>query len=111
MAGAAITDIDPGMEELLRQRSERPVYLHPVWLRTWLSEFGDRCEPLFLTAEAEGSLIGVAPLMRQDDRLTFIGDANICDYMDVLVAPDHGAEAYESLCSQICAKEWHDFDL
>ena len=111
MAGAAITDIDPGMEELLRQRPERPPFLHPVWLRTWLSEFGDRYEPVFLTSESGERLTGVAPLMRSEERLTFIGDPNICDYMDLLVAPDEAAGACDALWQQLCAEEWGTLDL
>jgi CelD/BcsL family acetyltransferase involved in cellulose biosynthesis len=111
LAGAAITDIDPGMEELLRQRSERPPFLHPVWLRTWLSEFGDRYEPVFLTSESGGRLTGVAPLMRSDERLTFIGDPNICDYMDLLVEAGDTSGACDALWQQLCAEDWGTLDL
>ena len=41
-----------------------------------LSEFGGDCEPLFLTT-GDGGVSGVAPLMRRDGCLTFIGDAAI----------------------------------
>ncbi len=92
----SILDLEPRMEGLLALRAERLPFLHPTWLRTWLAEFGGNVEPLFLTA-GDGSCIGVAPLMRADDRLTFIGDHNICDFMDVLVDPDRAIEAYEVL--------------
>ena len=82
------------MESLLALRSERLPFLHPTWLRTWLAEFGGNVEPIFLTA-GDGTTIGVAPFMRADDRLTFIGDHNICDFMDVLVDPARAEEAYE----------------
>jgi CelD/BcsL family acetyltransferase involved in cellulose biosynthesis len=99
------------MEELLRQRDERPAFLHPVWLRTWLSEFGDRYEPLLLTAEAQGKLLGVAPLMRSDERVTFIGDPNICDYMDLLSDDGADREACNALWRQLCAEDWSLLDL
>jgi CelD/BcsL family acetyltransferase involved in cellulose biosynthesis len=98
------------MEALLALRAERLPFLHPTWLRTWLAEFGGNVEPLFLTA-GDGSTIGVAPLMRVDDRLTFIGDHNICDFMDVLVHPERAAEAYEQLWGHLCAEEWTDIEL
>jgi CelD/BcsL family acetyltransferase involved in cellulose biosynthesis len=109
-------DLEPRMEDLLARRDERLPFLHPTWLRTWLSEFGGNVEPLFLCAgdpsSASGrTVIGVAPLMRADDRLTFIGDANICDFMDVLVDPDRAGEAYDDLWRQLCAEDWTDIEL
>ena len=109
-SGADLRELDPRMEELLARLDERLPFLHPTWLRTWLSEFGSACEPLFLTA-GDGTLLGVAPLMRVDDRLTFIGDANIVDFMDFLIDPARSDEAYAALWSHICAEEWTDMEL
>jgi CelD/BcsL family acetyltransferase involved in cellulose biosynthesis len=109
--GTSITNLDPELERLLSLRSERLVFQHPVWLRTWLAEFGDRCEPVFLAAGNGEQVQAVAPLMRADDRLTFIGDSSIVDFMDVLVAPGAEDTAYEALWGQICAEEWTELDL
>lgn len=116
------------MEELLAQQDERLPFLHPVWLRTWLSEFGDRCEPLFLTASTRDAagigldgvaaplqinpeVTGVAPLMLLDDRLTFIGDPNICDFMDILKSPTHAEAACADIWRQITTLDWSELDL
>lgn len=98
------------MEGLIARRDERVVFCHPVWLRTWLAEFGENYEPVFLECANDGT-IAVAALMRDDHRLTFIGDPNICDYMDVLVAPDHSEQGYESIWRQICEEDWSELDL
>src|SRR3990172_1767344 len=95
------------MDGLLACREERPVFLHPVWLRTWFDEFGAEREPLFLTAAKDGA-IAVAPLMREDGRLTFMGDSSVCDFMDFLVSPERRDEAYSALWEQICGEEWSD---
>jgi CelD/BcsL family acetyltransferase involved in cellulose biosynthesis len=109
-SGVELTDLDPKLEQLLSRHSERLPFLHPAWLRAWLSEFGGNFEPLFLTCN-QGEVIGIAPLMRTDAELTFIGDASICDFMDVLVDPDHAGEAYEDLWRQLCTEEWSDVVL
>jgi CelD/BcsL family acetyltransferase involved in cellulose biosynthesis len=106
----SIIDIEPRMQALLALQTEKLPFLHPTWLRTWLSEFGGNVEPCFLVA-GDGSVIGVAPLMRADDRLTFIGDHNICDFMDVLVDPSRAGEAYETLWRCLCEQEWTDMEL
>ncbi|HWO72602.1 MAG TPA: GNAT family N-acetyltransferase [Dehalococcoidia bacterium] len=108
--GAELTRLEPSLEELLKRHAEQPVFLHPAWLRTWLSEFGLNCEPIFLSAR-NGDLLGVAPLMRTDDSLTFIGDASICDFMDVLVDPANADAAYAALWDRLCAEGWSEVEL
>jgi CelD/BcsL family acetyltransferase involved in cellulose biosynthesis len=109
-SGAGLSKLDSRLEDLLSRNDERVVFLHPTWLRTWLTEFGGAVEPLVLTC-GDGSLLGVAPLMRADDRLTFIGDASICDFMDVLVDPDQADAAYANLWQQLCAEDWTELEL
>jgi CelD/BcsL family acetyltransferase involved in cellulose biosynthesis len=109
-AAPGLASLDSRLEDLLSRQQERLVFLHPAWLRTWLSEFGSAVEPLVLTC-GDGSLVGVAPLMRADDRLTFIGDASICDFMDVLVDPAQAEAAYASLWQQLCAEDWTELEL
>jgi CelD/BcsL family acetyltransferase involved in cellulose biosynthesis len=108
--GADLMSLDSELEDLLNRHSERLPFIHPSWLRTWLSEFGGDCEPLVLTC-GDGSLAGVAPLMRSDDRVTFMGDASICDFMDVLVDPEHADAAYGDLWQQLCAEDWNEMEL
>jgi CelD/BcsL family acetyltransferase involved in cellulose biosynthesis len=109
-AGVNVFEIEPAIEKLLLQREERLPFLHPAWLRTWLAEFGTECEPLFL-ASSNDDLRGVAALMRADDRITFIGDANICDFMDFLVGPHDSDQAYADIWRQLCAEEWSELEL
>jgi CelD/BcsL family acetyltransferase involved in cellulose biosynthesis len=108
--GLLVADLDPKLEALLSRQDERLPFLHPAWLRTWLSEFGGDYEPLLLTC-TQGDVVGVAALMRSDGRLSFIGDASICDFMDILVEPDKAPEAYDDLWQQLCAEEWSELEL
>ncbi|HXH20941.1 MAG TPA: GNAT family N-acetyltransferase, partial [Dehalococcoidia bacterium] len=103
-------DIDSEIDCILAPRAERNVFLHPVWLRTWLAEFGDRFEPLFLSCDSPRPY-AIAPLMRDEDRLTFIGDPQICDFMDFVVEQDRAAEAYRDLWRKLEAEEWSRLDL
>ena len=109
-SGIGLVDFDPELEQLLAKHSERLPFLHPAWLRAWIAEFGGDFEPVFLTCD-QGEVIGVAPLMRTDSELTFIGDSSICDLMDVLVDPAHEDEAYADLWRQLCAEDWNEVEL
>jgi len=109
-SGAGLASLDSRLEDLLSRQQERLVFLHPAWLRTWLSEFGAAVEPIVLTC-GDGSLLGVAPLMRADDRLTFIGDASLCHFIDVLVDPAHADSAYAALWQQLRSEDWSELEL
>jgi CelD/BcsL family acetyltransferase involved in cellulose biosynthesis len=109
-SGADLSQLDTRLEELLDRRPERLVFAHPAWLRTWLSEFGSHCEPVLLSCSDNGTS-GIAPLMRADDRLTFIGDASICDFMDLVVDPAREDTAYRGLWQQLCGQEWQELEL
>jgi CelD/BcsL family acetyltransferase involved in cellulose biosynthesis len=108
--GADLSRLDSRLEDLLNRQPERLTFVHPSWLRTWLAEFGAKCEPLVLTC-GDGNLAGLAPLMRADDRLTFIGDPSICDFMDVVVDPTNADAVYDDLWAQLCDQEWNEIDL
>jgi CelD/BcsL family acetyltransferase involved in cellulose biosynthesis len=108
---AGIREFDLAMCELLARHEERPVFLHPVWLRAWLAEFGDGIEPVLLEC-SNSATAAVAPLMRNGDgRLTFIGDPEICDFMDFVVDPDCTPTVYARLWAEICSQEWNDLIL
>lgn len=109
-SSAQTTDLDAQICKLLAAQTERNVFLHPVWLRTWLEEFGAGCEPAFLDVAGDGAIC-IAPLMREDSRLTFIGSGSVCDFMDFLIAPDRADEAYRRLWHELCAEEWRELDL
>jgi CelD/BcsL family acetyltransferase involved in cellulose biosynthesis len=108
--GVEATNLDPKLEDLLSRHRERPVFLHPAWLRCWLSEFGADYEPLILSC-GDGHLLGIAPLMRSDERLTFIGDSAICDFMDFVVDPEKASDAYADLWRQLDEQDWSELDL
>ncbi len=98
------------MEDLLTLQPERSAFLHPVWLRTWFDEFGASCEPMLLVVD-EGDARGAAPLMRDDSRLTFMGDSEVCDFMDFLVDPSRSETSYDALWRRLCREDWTELDL
>jgi CelD/BcsL family acetyltransferase involved in cellulose biosynthesis len=49
--------------------------------------------------------------MRDDERLTFIGDPSICDFMDVAIDQRAGMQPYDDLWARICGEDWSFLDL
>ncbi len=109
-AETSVPSFNSGLESLMAEHAEKLIFVHPVWLQTWLSEFGDHCEPLLLHSGSDGYR-GFAPLMRIEERLTFVGDSSICDFMDFLVAPETESAAYADLWQQIRDEDWSLLDL
>lgn len=93
--------------------TEQPLpFLHPTWQRAWLNEFQDRRELLLLAVRDVDRLIGVAPLLRADDRtLTFAGHHSVCDYMDFVVAPGHEEPFLTAVLGELSGTEWSELDL
>lgn len=87
-------------------------FQHPAWHAAWWSTFTSEALPLLLAVrEPGGRLAGVLPLMRSGDRLAFAGDPEICDYMDVLAAPEHRAGVYAALVNCLAALPWRELVL
>jgi CelD/BcsL family acetyltransferase involved in cellulose biosynthesis len=64
-----------------------PVFILPVWMQTWWQVFGSGAE-LYLRAVRRGEkVIGIAPLKVKDGEASFVGRADVCDYLDFIVVP------------------------
>ncbi|MFN8557592.1 MAG: GNAT family N-acetyltransferase [Dehalococcoidia bacterium] len=92
--------------------SEHPLpFQHPTWHATWWSVFGEGATPLLLAVRDGERLVAVAPMMRQDDRVAFATDPEICDYMDFVVAPDAPDGVYDALLGALGERAWRGLTL
>ncbi len=62
-------------------------FVLPPWLVAWTETLGRSVDPLVLCARVEGRVIGIAPLMIRDGTVLFLGDPDVCDCFDCVVAP------------------------
>jgi CelD/BcsL family acetyltransferase involved in cellulose biosynthesis len=83
----------------------------PSWLRTWWAEFGGGRELVLLAAREEGRLVGVVPLMRDGETLTFAGNTKVCDYMDFPCADGREQELLEALFRALGEEPWKELSL
>ncbi|GIX46564.1 MAG: glycosyl transferase [Candidatus Tectimicrobiota bacterium] len=92
--------------ELLRQLPTASVFLTPQWQATWWHHFGEGYRLCVVVLRgADGRLHGLAPLMlaledHGGGTLTPIGDLEVCDYFDVLLAPEG---RHETATALVCA--------
>lgn len=83
----------------------------PQFQSAWWSAFdGDRQIDLRAVHDGE-ELIGVLPLMRRDGRVRLIGDSDVCDYMDIVAAPDREADVVRALLDHLDDSGATDLEL
>ena len=69
----------------------------PAWLKVWWGEFGSARAPYLWSVWHEDELIGIAPLMIEAETARLMGDSDVCDYLDVIVAPGRETEFFAVL--------------
>ncbi len=108
-------EIEPAFSEewraLLPRTSMNKVFASPTWLRVWWQEFGAGRELILLSVRREGELVGVAPLMRDGDRLCFAGDTQVCDYMDMIAAPGEEKAVLSAVLRSLGEEPWQELSL
>ena len=98
-------------EALLSQCATHAIFQTPLWHRTWWEEMGGQAELKLTSMREEGTLVGVAPLMQMDDTLTFLGDTDLWDYHDFVMAVGREGELYRLLFQSLLEKNWKIMDL
>lgn len=82
--------------QLLDRSPRRHIFFTPSWGRCWWNSLG--AGELHLLSVRQGdSVVGVLPLVVQDDSVRLLGDKEVCDYLDIVALPGAERVAAESL--------------
>ncbi|MFQ5925694.1 MAG: GNAT family N-acetyltransferase, partial [Dehalococcoidia bacterium] len=98
-------------QELLQARPQGNIFLTPQWQKAWWQELGAERELLLLSVRRGAELVGIAPLMCQGDTISFIGDNDLCDYMDFITCQGQESAFSAVLLDYLEAMKWHSLDL
>jgi len=80
-------------------------------LKVWWQEFGAGSE-LYLRAIRQGEkTIGIAPLLVRERVASIIGSADVCDYLDFVIAPGMESDFFGVLLDDLKAKGINHLDL
>jgi len=87
------------------------VFVSPHWLKVWWQVFGSGAE-LFLRAVWQGrEIIGIAPLLIKEKTASFVGSADVCDYLDFIVSPGMEKDFFNTLLDDLRGKGINHLDL
>ncbi|MBI2831692.1 MAG: GNAT family N-acetyltransferase [Chloroflexi bacterium] len=75
----------PHWREIQHNPGGSPVFTTPGWMQIWWQHFGSGAELLLGAVECQGTVIGIAPLRVKDGVASFIGSADVSDYLDFVV--------------------------
>ncbi|MFH1139088.1 MAG: GNAT family N-acetyltransferase [Pseudomonadota bacterium] len=87
------------------------VFVHPRWMQTWWDVFGNGAKPHVVALEKDGAVVGVAPLSLKDATASFVGDPEICDYLDFWTVPGLETEFFQNLLEYLPGRGVGALDL
>ena len=87
------------------------VFVLPSWIHTWWKNFGGGFKPCLLSIHQKDQLIGLAMLKTQDHIVSFMGSADICDYLDFIVLPGKESVYFPALFDYFRANKITGLDL
>ena len=105
------TRLEPRWEGLLERATANNIFLSPNWQRLWWDSLANDEEMLLFACMEGDELLGVLPLKRHEGQLSFIGSANVCDYMDFVVAEGREREVHEAIGEHLMGLEWALLEL
>ena len=83
--------------DVLSHSKVNTLFLTPQWQEAWWETFSDgKSLAGFYLAGPEG-VVAVAPLAKNGDTLTFVGNQDTVDYNDFMVKPGHEVALYDAL--------------
>ncbi len=76
-------------------------FITPEFQTAWWDIFQPDSSPDLTAVRADGRLVGVVPLRVDNGAVGLVGDFEVCDYMDILAAPDHEEAVVDVLLDRL----------
>jgi len=87
------------------------IFSLPDWLDVWWKEFKP-CSELYLGAvRRDDKVIGIAPLLLNEGKASFIGNVDVCDYLDFVISPGEENDFFASLFDDLKERGVSSLDL
>jgi CelD/BcsL family acetyltransferase involved in cellulose biosynthesis len=80
-----------------RRLSWNSPFVLPGWMRAWHEVFAPQAELWIRSFQEGGEVVGVAPLLVENRTARLIGDADVCDHLDLIAAADRTGEFCRAL--------------
>ena len=98
-------------DRLLPASPSNSPFLTWRWQQLWWETFGEGAELLLLVFHQNSQPLGIAPLMRREVRLSFIGETDLFDYHDFIVPQGREEAFYPRLVEHLASEAWEEVTL
>ena len=86
-------------------------FVLPPWLKVWWSIFGSTSEMYLCAVKHAEEIIGIAPLLLENETASFMGGTDVCDYQDFIIAPGRSHDFFSVLLDDLSGKDITSLDL
>jgi CelD/BcsL family acetyltransferase involved in cellulose biosynthesis len=100
-APLSFESLESSWNDLRHRLNWSSVFVLPRWLKVWWQLFGGGSELYLFDVKEDKSVIGIAPLMVKEGKASFIGSADVCDYMDFAIAPGKEQAFFTALLDKL----------
>ncbi|PKB67564.1 MAG: hypothetical protein BZY82_02970 [SAR202 cluster bacterium Io17-Chloro-G3] len=97
--------------DLLPNGNFQTLFLTPTWQSVWWQELSGGADLTLLGIRQDNRLIGIAPFMRCEETLSFLGDTDLWDYHDFIVAQGSEGAFYSILLEYLKTQKWSRVEL
>jgi len=73
------------------------LFVLPGWLKAWWDNFGSDQTAYLVAVRQNEELIGIAPFIVQGETARLMGDPDVCDFLDMIIAPGSGKVFFQNL--------------
>jgi CelD/BcsL family acetyltransferase involved in cellulose biosynthesis len=87
------------------------IFVLPAWLKAWWEAFGRESELYLRTLRQGERIIGFVPLRVNNEIASFIGSADVCDYLDFVITPGREGNFFKVLLDDLREKGINKLDL
>ncbi len=87
------------------------IFVLPAWLKVWWEAFGGEAQLYLRTLQDDNKTIGLAPLLVNKETASFVGSADVCDYLDFVITPGRESDFFKGLLGDLAENGIKKLDL
>ena len=105
-------EIESEWEDILSNSISNNIFLTPYWQKTWWENMKTTKQELRIVRLLEnGATIGIAPLMKDNGLITFLGGTDLCDIHDFIIANGQEYNFFQALMGYLEHEQWLEIKL
>jgi len=111
LAAESLDDITSSWDNLRHCLKWGSVFVLPAWLKVWWEAFGREGELYLRTLRQGEKIFGFAPLLVDKGTASFVGSADVCDYLDFAITPGRERDFFKVLVDDLKKQGIKQLDL